>query len=153
MIHLFFLLILSWVHGRVLQRLHSMCYHSKLSTGMDRRILWSSVKLWYCDMCSIGHVQLIATPCTVAHQAPLFMGFSRQECWSGLSFPSPGDLSHPGTELMSPLSHLTGNIYLVFVPSFWHQTFILNPWDFLSDQGERSSFCVTEWAPFNPSLF
>ena len=43
-----------------------------------------------------------ATPGTVAHQAPLSMGFSRQEYWSGLPFPSPGDLSDPGIEPASP---------------------------------------------------
>ena len=46
-----------------------------------------------------------ATPWTVALQAPLSMEFSMQECWSGFSFPSPGDLSEPGIEsasLMSP---------------------------------------------------
>ena len=37
----------------------------------------------------LSHVQLFETPWTVAHQAPLLMGFSRQEYWSGLSFPSP----------------------------------------------------------------
>ena len=42
------------------------------------------------------------TPCTVACQAPLgFMGFPRQEYWSGLPFPSPGDRPNPGTELGS----------------------------------------------------
>ena len=46
-------------------------------------------------------VQLFATPCTVARQAPLSMGFSRQECWSGLPFPSPGDLPDPEMELRS----------------------------------------------------
>ena len=39
---------------------------------------------------------------TVAHQAPLSMGFSRQEYWSGLPFPSPGDLPDPGIEPRSP---------------------------------------------------
>ena len=48
-------------------------------------------------------VQLFVTSWTVvAHQAPLSMGFSRQEYWSGLPFPSPGDLPDPGIELMSP---------------------------------------------------
>ena len=42
------------------------------------------------------------TPWTVAYQAPPSMGFSRQECWSGLPFPSPGDLPDPGTEPGSP---------------------------------------------------
>ena len=51
---------------------------------------------------SLSHVQLFATPWTVAHQAPPSMGFSRQEYWSGLPFPSPGDLPDPGTEPRSP---------------------------------------------------
>ena len=41
-------------------------------------------------------------PWTVAHQASPSMGFSRQEYWSGLPFPSPGDLPHPGIEPRSP---------------------------------------------------
>ena len=45
-----------------------------------------------------------ATLWTVAHQAPLFRGFSRQEYWSGLPCPSPGDLSNPGMELATPES-------------------------------------------------
>ena len=44
----------------------------------------------------------LATAWTIAHQAPLSMGFSRQEYWSGLPFPSPGDLSHSGIEPGSP---------------------------------------------------
>ena len=44
----------------------------------------------------------LVTPWTVARQAPLSMGFSRQEYWSGLSFPSPGDLPNPGIEPGSP---------------------------------------------------
>ena len=43
-----------------------------------------------------------ATLWTVAHQAPLSVGFSRQEYWSGLPLPSPGDLPHPGIEPTSP---------------------------------------------------
>ena len=42
------------------------------------------------------------TPWTVAYQASLSMGFSRQEYWSGLQFPSPGDLPDPGIEPESP---------------------------------------------------
>ena len=48
------------------------------------------------------HFRFFATPWTVAYQAPPSMGFSRQECWSGLPFPPPGDLPHPGIELGSP---------------------------------------------------
>ena len=43
-----------------------------------------------------------ATLCTVALQAPLSMRFPRQELWSGLPLPSPGDFPSPGIELMSP---------------------------------------------------
>ena len=47
-------------------------------------------------------VCLFATPWTGAHQAPLSMGFSRQEYWSGLPFPSPGDFPNPEIESRSP---------------------------------------------------
>ena len=56
---------------------------------------WSEMKLLSC-------VWLFANPWTVAHQAPPSMGFSRQEYWSGLLFPSPGDLTDPGIKLRSP---------------------------------------------------
>ena len=51
---------------------------------------------------SLSRVRLFATPWTVAYQAPPSMGFSRQECWSGLLFPSPGDHPDPGIEPRSP---------------------------------------------------
>ena len=50
-------------------------------------------------------VQLFVTPWTVAYQAPPSMGFSRQECRSGLPFSSPGDLPNPGIEPGSPALH------------------------------------------------
>ena len=46
----------------------------------------------------LSHVQLFATPWTVAYHVLLSMGFSRQEYWRGLPFPSPEDLSNPGIE-------------------------------------------------------
>ena len=46
----------------------------------------------------LSHVCLFATPWNVARQAPLSMGFPRQEYWSGLPFPPPGDLPNPGIE-------------------------------------------------------
>ena len=53
-------------------------------------------------LCVLSHVQLFATPWTVACQAPLSMEFSRQEYWSQLLFPSPGDVPDPGIEPRSP---------------------------------------------------
>ena len=52
---------------------------------------------------SLSSVQIIVTPWMVTHQVPLSMGFSRQEYWSRLSFPSPGDLSDPGIEPRPPI--------------------------------------------------
>ena len=49
-----------------------------------------------------SHVWLFMTPWTVAYHTPPSMGFSRQEYWSGLPFPSPGDLPDPGIEPVSP---------------------------------------------------
>ena len=51
---------------------------------------------------SLSCVRLFATPWTVAYQAPPSMGFSRQEYWSGLPIPSPGDLPDPGIKPESP---------------------------------------------------
>ena len=50
----------------------------------------------------LSRVRLFMTPWTVAYQAPWSMGFSRQEYWNGLPFPSPGDLLDPGIEPGSP---------------------------------------------------
>ena len=66
-------------------------------------------KLWYvCNndtcvcvcVCTLSHVQLFVTPWVVACHAPLPMELSRQEYWSELPFPPPGDLPNPGTELV-----------------------------------------------------
>ena len=61
--------------------------------------------LFACMLSCFSHVRLFATLWTIACQAALSMGFSRQEYWSGLPCPSPGDLPNPGIEpvpLMSP---------------------------------------------------
>ena len=50
----------------------------------------------------LSHVGLIVTPWTVAHKAPLSMGFPRQEYWGRLPFPTTGDLPDPGIEPASP---------------------------------------------------
>ena len=60
------------------------------------------VCLWRMKM-EVGSVShSVLTPWAVAHEAPLSMGFSRQEYWSELPFPSLGDLAHPGIEPRSP---------------------------------------------------
>ena len=62
----------------------------------------------------LSRVQLFSTPWTVACQAPLSMGFPRQEYWSGLPFPSPGDLPDPGVKPTSPA--LAGGFFVTETP-------------------------------------
>ena len=66
-------------------------------------IAWFSVLNWI-YVCVLSHVQLFAPPWTVGHQAPLSIEFSRQEYWSGVLFPTPGDLPDTGIKLVSPVS-------------------------------------------------
>ena len=61
-----------------------------------------------------ARVQLFVIPWTVALQAPLPMGFPRQEYWRGLPFPSPADLPHSGTEPTSPT--LAGRVFTTVLP-------------------------------------
>ena len=74
-------------------------------------------------ICACMHAQLCLTLCdlmTVACQAPLSLGFSRREHWSGLPFPPPGDLPNPGIEPMSPVSPaLAGGLFITMPPG-WH---------------------------------
>ena len=65
--------------------------------------LFASVNLEIVVIQALSHVQLFATPWTIARQIPPSKGFPRQEYWSGLPFPSPGDLPDPGIEPRSPV--------------------------------------------------
>ena len=62
---------------------------------------WHLVPWLCCVLGRFHHVRLSVIPWTIAHQAPLSLGFSRQEYWSGLPCPVPDDLPHPGVECMS----------------------------------------------------
>ena len=74
-----------------------------------------------CVLSCFSRVRLFATLWTVAHQAPLSMGFSRQEYWSGLLCHPPGDLPIPGTETASPAA-----------PDLQADSLLLNHWGSLS---------------------
>ena len=65
----------------------------------------------------LSHVQLFATLWTVAHQAPLFMGYSRQEYWSGLPSPPPEDLLGPGIQTVSLVSPALADGFPTTVPN------------------------------------
>ena len=86
-------------------------YSCLLSAGVLHALLCLKVYSWCISTHSsailfLAHVQLFKTPWTVVHQTPLSMGFSRQEYWSWLPFPSPGHLPDAGkiepVSLMSP---------------------------------------------------
>ena len=82
--------------------------------GNGQTITMYSVGLLLMHVCmrAKSYLTLLGPPQTVTHQAPLSTGFSRQEYWSGLPFPSPGDLPNPGIEPTSPLPPaLAGRIF------------------------------------------
>ena len=93
--------------------------------------------LWWKKVKSLSHVRLSETPWTVAHQAPPSMEFSGQEYWSGLPFPSPGDLLDPGIEPGSPalqadalLSEPPGNLFVVTIFNIYkYQIIMLYTWN------------------------
>ena len=97
--------------------------------------------LYACVLSSFSPVQLCATPWTVAHQAPLSMGFSRQEYWSGLPCYPPGDLPDPGIKPISlKSSALANGFFTTSITSFlcihlWKHIFLLSTSVKLSHRG------------------
>ena len=86
-------------------RIKRMWYSRGLTKQVKKECLSSSgtIKTRSEVKClSLSHFQLFVTPWTVVHQAPLYMEFSKQEYWSGLLFPTPGDLPNPEIEPRSP---------------------------------------------------
>ena len=71
----------------------------------------------------LSHVQLFATPWTVACQVPLSVELSRQEYWSGLPFPTLGDLPNPGIKAVSPA--LADGFFTTVPPEKRHYIFII----------------------------
>ena len=71
----------------------------KLKLQYFGHLIWGAMP--ECVLRCFSRVRLFVTPWTIVHQDPLSMGFSRQEYWSGLLCPPPGDLPHPGIEPMS----------------------------------------------------
>ena len=84
--------IIRWYYG----------YNFRLDVVLLNTWVFSVVSGLKVKVKSLSRVQLLGTPWTVAHQAPPSMGFSRQEYWNELPFPSPGDLSDPGIKPRSP---------------------------------------------------
>ena len=81
--------------------------------------------------CSLSRVRLVVTQWTVANQTPLSLGFSRQEYWSGLPFPTPGsspDSGIEGASLVSPASPaLAGRFYTTAQAQMYVYLDFMNP--------------------------
>ena len=90
------------------------------------RIIHFSLEGSLCMLSCLSHVQLFATLWTMAHQAPLSMGFSKQEYWNGLPCSPPGHLSHLGIEPTSLLSPALAGRFLTLAPPG-------KPWRLLRD--------------------
>ena len=76
----------------------------------------NSLHIYNCQLCMFSHfshIRLFATLWTVACQASLSMGFSRQEYWSGLPFPAPGDLPDPGIDPTSSVPPSLAGRFLI----------------------------------------
>ena len=74
-----------------------------INTHISSLLLFPSLS-GMCVLSHFSHVHLFMILLTVTHQTPMSMGFSRQEYWNGLPFPTPGDLPDPGIEPESPVS-------------------------------------------------
>ena len=98
---------MDWLDPLAVQgTLKSLLQHHSAKASILQQSAFFIVQLshpYKVKMKSLSHIWLFVTPWTIAYQAPLSMEFSRQECWSGLPFPSPGDLPNPGIEPRSPV--------------------------------------------------
>ena len=81
-----------------------------------------SVRYPSVQLCAQSRPTLCNPPWTIAHQAPLSVKFSRQEYWSGLPFPSPGDLPNPEIELASSVSPALAGGFLTTEPPGTNET-------------------------------
>ena len=116
------LLYRKWINNKVLLYNTGIYIQSLAITYNGRDYTYVCI-MCVCVLSHFSHGHLPVTPWTVAHQAPVSVGFSRQEYWSGLPCPPPGDLPDPGIIPASPalqaeflpLSHLGSPIYASLV--------------------------------------
>ena len=111
----------------VYTNIHTMeCYSTQKGWSTDPCHKRITVENILCVRSVAHHVPLFANPWTVARQAPLSMGFSRQEYWSRLPFPTPGDLLDPGIKLVSLASPVLAGGFFTTSPimlngrRWWH---------------------------------
>ena len=105
--------ILTHIYGILKDGNDNPVHETAKETQMYRTVFWS---LWerekWSEVKSLSRVWLFATPWTVAYQAPLSLGFSMQECWSGLPFPSPRESSQPRDQ--TQVSCIAGRLFTIW---------------------------------------
>ena len=101
------------------------CWFRRYRLGGTYSLILPNGKGCACECDLLFRVRLFASPWTVAHQAPLSMGFSRREYWNGLPFPSPGHLPDPGIEPAS--SALAGGFFTAETPGkpWWEREVLI----------------------------
>ena len=109
---------------------------------------------YYSRVCVFSHVQLLVTPWTVTNLVPLYMEFSRQENWSGLPFPTPGDLPDPGIKPMS-LTFLTlaGRFFTIALPGKLNSLMKILVTESSDRTGSRCSVMSSQMIPSFPGIF
>jgi len=108
------------------------------------------VSAMFCSLCVLSNVQRCATPWTVACRAPLSTRFSRQESWSGLPFPPPGDLPSPGNKPMSPASPALADGFFTTEPP-GERVFSWPILDYLKTKLSQSLDDLVQW-PYYPEV-
>ena len=98
---------------------------------------------------TLSHVQLFSIPWTIAHQAPLSVGFSRQGYWSGLPFPSPENLPDPGIEATSLASPaLTSRFFTTSATWEFHQNEEAHKMEHVMEKDIQLHTIITRWGRF-----
>ena len=142
-----------WPHRRQLTRLCGPWDSPGKSTGVVA-ISFSNTWKWKVKVKLLSRVWLFATPWTAAHQAPLSMGFSRQEYWSGVPLPSPAICNYTGVKcLVAAVQRLGGGteVYcckIVLSYRKWQTYFMV---DFKRFSSVQSLSCVQLCDPMNRS--
>ena len=110
-------------HGRLILFSSCIIFHKCFNQTLNSVIPTLNM-VWKVKVKSLSPIWLFATLWTVAHQAPWFMEFSRQEYWSGLPFSSPGGLPDPGIEQVSCIAGRLFTLWATRESQTWHGTHI-----------------------------
>ena len=119
-----------WKNTNALFYLYNQWVHFPPSQKKSEDVVltcFSRMRAWLLG--HFSHVQLFMTPWIVAHQAPLSMGFFRQEYWSGLPWPPPGDLPDPGIEPISFMSPALAGGFCITTTTWEAPLFFIESFD------------------------